>query len=148
MSECKRIADYSRAVRTSTLKRLSRVPKGLQNFRLQMDGASFSEIAAHLHQCDLWLEEKIKDPEISAITGVSELKRDYNSGEFLMLVSELEKWGDLRSELITNIGDEKLLQTVHDDRFGEVTYWWIVVRGNLDHEVHHRGQLSAYLQML
>ena len=26
--------------------------------------------------------------------------------------------------------------------------WWIIVRGNLDHETHHRGQIAAYLRML
>ena len=28
----------------------------------------------------------------------------------------------------------------------EVSVWWIIVRGNLDldHEIHHRGQLSSY----
>jgi len=35
---------------------------------------------------------------------------------------------------------------VFDERFGETTLWWIVVRGNLDHEIHHRGQIAAYLR--
>ena len=29
----------------------------------------------------------------------------------------------------------------------EVSVWWIIVRGNLDHEIHHRGQLS-YLRAI
>jgi uncharacterized damage-inducible protein DinB len=33
-------------------------------------------------------------------------------------------------------------------RLKEVTIWWIIVRGNLDHETHHRGQLSVYLKPL
>jgi uncharacterized damage-inducible protein DinB len=35
-----------------------------------------------------------------------------------------------------------------DSRFGEVTVWWVIVRGNLDHEIHHRGFIGAYLKML
>ena len=30
----------------------------------------------------------------------------------------------------------------------EVSVWWIIVRGNLDHEIHHRGQLSSYLRAI
>jgi len=40
-------------------------------------------------------------------------------------------------------------QSVSDSRFnGYVSVLWIVLRGNLDHEVHHRGQLASYLRVL
>jgi uncharacterized damage-inducible protein DinB len=36
-----------------------------------------------------------------------------------------------------------------DDRFGgEVTLWWTIVRGNLEHEAHHRGQIAVYLRIV
>lgn len=36
-----------------------------------------------------------------------------------------------------------------DQRFGgEVSVWWIVMRGNLEHESHHRGQVAAYVRAL
>ena len=36
-----------------------------------------------------------------------------------------------------------------DDRFGgDVSLWWVVVRGNLDHEAHHRGQLATLLRII
>ena len=42
-----------------------------------------------------------------------------------------------------------LSQLVFDSRFnGYVSVLWIVLRGNLDHEVHHGGQLASYLRLL
>ncbi len=44
---------------------------------------------------------------------------------------------------------EELAREVFDGRFGgRVRVWWIVVRGNLDHEAHHRGQIAAGLASL
>jgi uncharacterized damage-inducible protein DinB len=38
---------------------------------------------------------------------------------------------------------------IYDDRFNdEVSIEWIILRGNLDHEIHHRGQIAVYLRML
>jgi len=36
-----------------------------------------------------------------------------------------------------------------DDRFCNlVRIEWIIFRGNIDHEIHHRGQVAAYLPVL
>jgi uncharacterized damage-inducible protein DinB len=38
---------------------------------------------------------------------------------------------------------------VFDDRFGcQVSVWWVIVRGNLEHEAQHRGQVASYLRIL
>ena len=47
------------------------------------------------------------------------------------------------------MADVDFSRTMPDPRFGEsVSVWWIIVRGNLDHEIHHRGQIAAYLRAL
>ena len=69
--------------------------------------------------------------------------------EFLDLINRLQQSGKNRCSFIRKLDESKLLSTIFDKRFGkEVTIWWIIVRGNLDHETHHRGQLSAYLKLL
>ena len=27
-------------------------------------------------------------------------------------------------------------------------FWWLILRANLDHEIHHRGALAVYLRVL
>ncbi len=69
--------------------------------------------------------------------------------EFRELIDRLQQSGERRHTFIRELDENKLLSTIFDKRFGkEVTIWWIIVRGNLDHEIHHRGQLSAYLKPL
>ena len=37
---------------------------------------------------------------------------------------------------------------IPDERFGgNVSVWWILLRGNLDHEIHTRGQIALYLTL-
>jgi uncharacterized damage-inducible protein DinB len=44
---------------------------------------------------------------------------------------------------------EKMGTKIYDDRFDkDVSIEWIILRGNLDHEIHHRGQLAVYLRTL
>lgn len=53
------------------------------------------------------------------------------------------------SERLAEFADAVRKSTIFDKRFGKkVTIWWIIIRGNLDHEIHHRGQLSVYLKLL
>jgi uncharacterized damage-inducible protein DinB len=148
MNECQRLAQFSRAVRESTIKRLRQVPKGLQNFRVQRGHMSFAEIAAHLLDCDDYLEAKISVNPLLPHCEAQEPGKDHTFADFLMLISRLESGGDDRALFIENLSNEQLMEPIHDGRFGEVNVWWLIMRGNLDHEIHHRGQLAAYLQMI
>ena len=48
MSEGRRLAEFSRAVRESTLKRLRLVPDGFENWRISPQAMSFADVAKHL----------------------------------------------------------------------------------------------------
>ena len=68
---------------------------------------------------------------------------------FLALLDRLRLLGNKRSKIISGLPDASLETLVFDDRFGaQVSVWWVIVRGNLEHEAHHRGQLAAYLRIL
>jgi uncharacterized damage-inducible protein DinB len=60
----------------------------------------------------------------------------------------LRQSGEQRARLLLTLTDSFLDSPMSDDRFGEVTVWWVIVRGNLDHEAHHRGQLALYLRII
>jgi hypothetical protein len=68
--------------------------------------------------------------------------------EYDGILVELERLGRQRSELLAGMGESDFAVSLRDDRFGIVTAWWLIVRGNLDHETHHRGQLATYLRMV
>ena len=69
--------------------------------------------------------------------------------QYQALLNELEQTGEQRAMMIRRLTQNQLGELIPDQRFRkEVTAWWIIVRGNLDHETHHRGQIVAYLKVL
>jgi len=145
ISESEKLAEFATAVRNSTIKRLKQVPSGKENWRITPDGMSIAEIAYHLIEADEWLTKKIENKDLEPIQG----KTGTVKIEFLELIDRLLQSGEKRNSFIRKLDESKLQSTIFDKRFGKkVTIWWIIVRGNLDHEVHHRGQLSAYLKLL
>ncbi len=149
MSESKKLALFSRAVRESTLKRLRLVPQEYENWRISSKAMSFADTAQHLIDADNWLFEKLKIKNLKAMTGQPNLVKISGRNQYDDLLVELEQTGDRRSGMIDKITDEGLSEIISDDRFGgEVSAWWIIMRGCLDHEIHHRGQISAYLRAI
>ena len=149
MLESKRLAQFSRAVRESTLKRLRLVPEGYENWRISSMAMSFADMAQHLIDADNWLFKKLKIKNLKAMTGQPNLVEIKGRSQYNDLLEELEKIGDRRASILDKITDGELSEMIHDDRFGgEVSAWWIIMRGCLDHEIHHRGQISAYLRAI
>jgi uncharacterized damage-inducible protein DinB len=148
-NETTRLADLSVAIRESTLKRLRRVPAGSENWRPSPGALSFGDIAHHLLEADLWLLRKLVEPELGAMTAKAGEAGDVDTQGFASLIDRLELSGQVRSGRIEKLAAADLERLVPDDRFGgDVTLWWVIVRGNLDHEAHHRGQLATYLRIV
>ena len=149
MLESKRLARFSQAVRESTLKRLRLVPEGYENWRISSKAMSFADMAQHLIDADNWLFEKLKIKNLKAMTGQPNLMEIKDRNQYEDLLGDLEQIGDRRSSMLDKITDAELSEMIYDDRFGgEVSAWWIIMRGCLDHEIHHRGQISAYLRAI
>ena len=148
MNEGERLAELSRATRDSTLKRLRRVPRGLENWRPLDDALSFADQAHHLVEADRWLFRKLEDPTTPSMVAQTGEAGRCSRSEFLRLLDQLKELGERRASLLAGLDATALGETVPDDRFGgDVTVWWVVVRGNLDHEVHHRGQIAMALRL-
>jgi uncharacterized damage-inducible protein DinB len=147
--EIERLADFAAAVRESTLKRLRKLPAEHYNWRPDDSAMSFSDIAHHLIEADKWLFKKIDERDIEPMKGSAGTIVVSSPEEYASLLTRLETTGRERIDLIKSLDDEKLREMVFDSRYdGEVSIWWIIVRGNLDHEIHHRGQIAAYLRIM
>lgn len=147
--ESSRLAQLSIAVRESTLKRLLRVPDGFEGWRPTEASLSFADIAQHLVDADNWLFQKLQTPGLPSLQGRANLALVHGRANYDGLVEKLREIGERRKILIEGLTDDDLSRRIFDDRFGgEVEVWWIIVRGNLDHEAHHRGQMAAYLRIV
>src|SRR5262245_20250167 len=134
------LAELAAAVRASTLKRLRSVPVGLENWRVNSEAMSFADVAQHLIDADTWLCEKLRNPSLAIMVGrpysfVAQSRCEYDA-----LLDRLQESGDSRSAMLRECSDHELSKRITDARFeGVVSVWWVVLRGNLDHEIHHRG---------
>ena len=143
------LAEFSNAVRTSTIKRLQLIPAGKENWRISPGAMSSADIAYHLIQTDYWLFKKIELKDLESIKGSAGTIEIKTRNDYLKLIEELNNSGKKRAGFILSLDDKVFQEQIYDDRFGkEVSVWWIIVRGNLDHEIHHRGQLSTYLRAI
>jgi len=141
------IADFSKAVRGSTIKRLQLIPSGYENWNISENAMSIADIAQHLVDTDTWLFKKLVNHHLEPITGKAGSTNIRRRSEYDAIIDKLKETGETRYKLI--LGDLDLNQLIYDSRFnGEVTALWIILRGNLDHEIHHRGQLTAYIRVL
>lgn len=146
-AEGARLARWARDVRASTLRRLATVPPGRETAAPGSGAMSFADLAQHLIDADAWLERKLRRPELPAMQGRAGDVTIGSRGDWARLLEELERSGRRREELLRGLGTEDLDRRLPDERFGgEVEVWWIVVRGNLEHEAHHRGQIAAGLR--
>jgi uncharacterized damage-inducible protein DinB len=148
-TESSRLADFSRAVRDSTLKRLQAIPIGFENWQPASATMSVAGTAAHLRDADRWLFEKLKTPDLPSMTAQANASRPPARAAYDELLRELDQLGQQRAALLRQLTSDCLAAVMPDDRFGgTASVWWIIVRGNLDHEIHHRGQLAAYLTLI
>jgi uncharacterized damage-inducible protein DinB len=148
-SEGARLARFSEAVRESSLKRLRVVPDGYENWRPAPKAMSFADIAQHLINADNWLFKMLDLKNLIPIVGKPGLVEVTHRSQYLKLLDELRQTGVHRSQLLKSITPDQLSEMIFDHRYGkEVSVWWIIVRGNLDHEIHHRGQIATYLRIL
>ena len=149
MPEIENIIELARAVRESTLKRLALVPVGYQDWRLTGETMSIADTVQHLVDSDYWMIEKIREPGLKAIDGVVNAVNIKSPEDYNKLLEKLDAAFNSKIEFLSGLSDNDLKIEMYDDRFEKkVSVWWIIMRGNIDHEIHHRGQLSAYLQII
>lgn len=147
--EGERLARLATAIRESSVLRLRSVPHGFENWRPSSGAMSFADLAQHLIDADEWLFEKLADPDLPGMKGRPGLATVTGRDEFDAFLERLTSLGAERSTMLADLSSRELAREIPDDRFGgPVSVWWVIVRGNLDHEAHHRGQLALYLRLV
>lgn len=147
--EIKLLTEFCKAVRESTLKRLKVVPEGYENWKISPGALSFAEVAKHIIDLDYWTFEKIKNPDLKSIETETAIIKNCDRERYIKLVNKLEELLEKKIEFINSLGEEKLKTKMFDDSINsEVSTEWIILRRNLDHEIHHRGQIAVYLRVL
>src|SRR6185295_13478357 len=147
-AESDTLAAFARAVRESSLKRLRLVPAGRESWRPTPEAMSFADLAHHLIEADEWLFRKLVERALEPMVGHAGEAGDATRDRYMEMLARLEQTGRQRADLIAGLSAEQLAEPIFDRRFGgEVPIWWVIVRGNLDHEIHHRGQIATYLRL-
>jgi uncharacterized damage-inducible protein DinB len=119
----------------------------MENWRATPTAMTFAEQAHHLLACDQYLFDRLEGRDVPPVTGAPSASEDTSTSEFQSSVAALERSGERRAEYLQSMSESDLSKTVLDHRSeGDITVWWLIVRGNLDHEIHHRGQIAAFLR--
>jgi uncharacterized damage-inducible protein DinB len=110
---------------------------------------SFSDTAQHLIDSDQWLYDTLNARASIQMLGRAGIANVTSRTHYNALLNKLNLSGDQRAVLVSSLSREALNETVDAPEIGGVvSTWWAIVRGNLDHEIHHRGQIAAYLRVL
>jgi len=145
----KLLKDFAAAVRSSTIKRLEKVPAGYENWRISPGSLSFAETAKHLIDIDEWVLQKIKDPELKSIETESAVMENCSRERFLELIKGLKIFLAKKLEFIDKLDEAGLEHKIYDDTYNtEISIAMLFLRRNLDHEIHHRGQIAVCLRVL
>lgn len=149
MTEQQRLAAFSDTVRNSTLKRLKRVPEGAENWSIAPGAMSFADIAYHILENDRALFKIFETKRIGAHIGEAGAITIQTRSEFEDLIEELKKTKKERSTFIYDLTPADLDVIVEAERIRGVERIpaGTLILEVLDHEVHHRGQLAAYLRV-
>ncbi|MDE0083886.1 MAG: hypothetical protein OXT72_14695 [Gammaproteobacteria bacterium] len=141
------LIEFAGAVRASTVRRLLLVPPGAENWRIDPAAMSFADMAQHLSDSDRWLHDALTAEVAEPMIGRACVTHVADRAEFDALAKELRRGGEVRQELLATLGPHGLSRQVRLSDLGEeVSAWWLTMRCGIEHEVHHRGQLVAYLR--
>ena len=152
--EAERLTELFMAVRQSSLKRFRKVKTGDECWQPRSDILSFVDILKHLVDSDQWLLHYLKNKQIPEDAVIS--PGDVGSEDWSCLLAELERSGKQVAEFMGGLSDADL-NSIIDAYFdsiiqeskgpGNTTQWWVIARGSIDHEIHHRGQLQILLRL-
>ena len=147
--EIELLTEFCRSVRDSTIKRLELVPEGYENWKVSPGALSFAETAKHIIDLDYWLLKKIKNPNTKSIETETAIIKNCNKEEYRKLIKDLKEILGKKIDLIKTLDADKLKEKLYDDSYNsEVSLVWLILRRNIDHEIHHRGQIATYLRVL
>ena len=146
MTEGERLAQFSELVRESSVKRLKKVASEDRGWSPAPNQLSFVDLLKHLVDADRWVLAILKNDK--QIPRANIQAGDAKPEEWDRYLLDLESLGKEKVELLKKMPDNEWAQEVDDEKvMGKKSKWLILVRGNLDHEAHHRGSLQTMLNL-
>ena len=145
MTQGQRLARFARAVRESSLKRFRQVRPEDMSWRPAPGRLSFVDHLKHLADCDRWILAVLKgDPEPHA--DIRPGDGDPTSWDAYMAGMEVTL--DEKCRLLEGATDGDLDHLVDKPaHLGRPEAGSVILRENLDHEIHHRGMVQLLLKL-
>ncbi|MEZ7504818.1 DinB family protein [Flavobacterium sp. Arc2] len=144
------IAVFSEAIRERTIKRLESVPQDFINWRLNNTSLSFGHIAQHIINADeLFIKMVQSSTDLYIwVLGTEESHPILERHEYEEKIIHLKHLQKQRANLILTLTEKELTKTIHSDDGEEMILAWFILEKIIEHEVYHRGQISAYLKVI
>jgi uncharacterized damage-inducible protein DinB len=140
------LADFSRDVRESTVRRFRQVRPTDWGWRPRADLLSFADLLKHLIDADKWFFDRLDGGSPSE--GVVIAPGDADQLDCQDALAELVRLGTQKAERIAAIPEADFLSRRFDLGIqGEANFSQLLLRRNLDHEIHHRGGLQLRLRL-
>ena len=140
------LADCAKLVRESTFKRLRRVAPPDRLWNPSPGTLTFADTLAHLVDADRWLLAHLDGGRPG---DVRIAPHDADRIDWDAAVAELKSLGLERARRFSQFTEQDLTTIAFDDvrPDGRALLWQLVLRRNLDHEIHHRGELQLMLKL-
>ncbi|MFX1535242.1 MAG: DinB family protein [Promethearchaeota archaeon] len=147
-ADIERLANWSDTIRNSSLKKFKSIPIGYENYRLFPDQMSVADLVLHLIESDTELFKAKTQNFTSMNLGQANKVFIHNREEYDTLLIKLEEQKTKRRNFILSMSDELLGKTITGERIrGNVKMTLLeLIYEILDHEIHHKGQLSIYIR--
>jgi hypothetical protein len=127
------------------LKRFRCVAPGDEAWRAGPELLSFVDVLKHLGDADEWLLDRLRGGD-AAHTEVR--PGDASPQEWPAQFDRFVELGRQRTVLIRSLTPARLAQPIVDPEvLGPTTVRFLILRGGLDHEIHHRGALQLMLRL-
>lgn len=141
--EGERLALMFDVVRESSLKRFNQVAPADRDWRPSPNQLSFVDILKHLMDADSWIIAVLKD---RAYIPKADIKPgDGKADEWDQYLRYWAKLATEKTQWLRNASEKDLYEDVY--RAGNESKWFVLMRKNLDHEIHHRGALQVMLRL-
>ncbi|MGD0769747.1 MAG: DinB family protein [Tepidisphaeraceae bacterium] len=144
---CVALSAFSSEVRESSVKRFRLVRPEHRLWRQRQDLLSFVDVLKHLVDADHWLFDVLDG--MSASSGVTISSGEADAQAWDTLLREFIQLGTERCRRIDEFTKSDFSQRQFDlGKRGLVSLSNLILRFNIDHEIHHRGALQLSLRLL
>lgn len=144
------LAEFSWEIRDKSLEMIEKLPEAFMNWRLNNNTMSFAHIAEHLIKVDELFLEMLESDEKTYKwrPGSKDPHYKVEAAKFEELKQRLKELQKKRHAAIQSMDEETLDQKITGKLGEQSSVWSFIMQRLLEHEIYHRGQLSAYLKIL